>query len=113
MVSHLEFRHARPISRPCGPMDKASVYGTGDSRFESWQGHFFKPLPYDCITMRAGKCETAHGVSELRGVRSSRGVTVSTLDSDSSDGGSNPFGSFFGGLQMYEALLPGRLSDLF
>ena len=21
-------------------MDKASVYGTGDSRFESWQGHF-------------------------------------------------------------------------
>ena len=21
-------------------MDKASVYGTGDSRFEFWQGHF-------------------------------------------------------------------------
>ena len=26
---------------PCGPMDKASVYGTGDCRFESYQGHFF------------------------------------------------------------------------
>ena len=26
--------------RPCGPMDKASVYGTGDCRFESYQGHF-------------------------------------------------------------------------
>ena len=24
---------------PCGPMDKASVYGTGDCRFESYQGH--------------------------------------------------------------------------
>ena len=24
--------------RPCGPMDKASVYGTGDCRFESYQG---------------------------------------------------------------------------
>ena len=23
---------------PCGPMDKASVYGTGDCRFESYQG---------------------------------------------------------------------------
>ena len=22
------------------PMDKASAYGTGGSRFESWQGHF-------------------------------------------------------------------------
>ena len=30
-----------PISnggRPCGPMDKASDYESGDSRFESWQG---------------------------------------------------------------------------
>ena len=24
----------------CGPMDKASVYGTGDCRFESYQDHF-------------------------------------------------------------------------
>ena len=24
--------------RPCGPMDKASDYESGDSRFESWQG---------------------------------------------------------------------------
>ena len=27
--------------RPCGPTDKASDYGSGDSRFESWQGRFF------------------------------------------------------------------------
>ena len=27
--------------RPCGPMDKASDYESGDSRFESWQGRFF------------------------------------------------------------------------
>ena len=32
---------ATSCTRPCGPMDKASVYGTGDSRFESWQGQFY------------------------------------------------------------------------
>ena len=26
---------------PCGPMDKASDYESGDSRFESWQGRNF------------------------------------------------------------------------
>ena len=26
------------VCRPCGPMDKASDYESGDSRFESWQG---------------------------------------------------------------------------
>ena len=26
------------VWRPCGPMDKASDYESGDSRFESWQG---------------------------------------------------------------------------
>ncbi len=25
---------------PCGPMDKASDYESGDSRFEFWQGRF-------------------------------------------------------------------------
>ena len=25
-------------SWPCGPMEKASDYESGDSRFESWQG---------------------------------------------------------------------------
>ncbi len=25
---------------PCGPMDKASDYKSGDFRFESWQGRF-------------------------------------------------------------------------
>ena len=33
------------INWPCGPMDKASDYESGDSRFKSWQGqcffHFF------------------------------------------------------------------------
>ena len=27
------------IHWPCGPMDKASAYGAGDCRFESYQGH--------------------------------------------------------------------------
>ena len=26
------------VNWPCGPMDKASDYGSGDSRFKSWQG---------------------------------------------------------------------------
>ena len=30
--------NASPTWWPCGPMDKASDYGSGDSRFESWQG---------------------------------------------------------------------------
>ena len=32
------FTGGQSPERPCGPMDKASVYATGDSRFESWQG---------------------------------------------------------------------------
>ena len=31
-------------SWPCGPMDKASDYESGDSRFKSWQGHFLFSL---------------------------------------------------------------------
>ena len=27
---------------PCGPMDKASDYESGDSRFESWQGRILE-----------------------------------------------------------------------
>ena len=30
--------------RPVGLMDKASASGAGDSRFESWAGHFTNPL---------------------------------------------------------------------
>ena len=30
--------HSFVVWRPCGPMDKASDYESGDSRFESWQG---------------------------------------------------------------------------
>ena len=29
------------INWPCGPMDKASDYESGDSRFKSWQGQLF------------------------------------------------------------------------
>ena len=29
--------HQNPHTRVCGPMDKAPVYGTGDSRFDPWQ----------------------------------------------------------------------------
>jgi hypothetical protein len=29
---------------PCGPMDKASDYESGDSRFESWQGRIDNAL---------------------------------------------------------------------
>ena len=32
------------VWRPCGPMDKAPDYGSGDSRFESWQGRFSFPF---------------------------------------------------------------------
>ena len=39
VVESLRARHS--VRRPCGPMDKASVYGTGDCRFESYQGHFY------------------------------------------------------------------------
>ena len=28
--------------RPCGAMDNASAYGAEDSRFESWQGRYFR-----------------------------------------------------------------------
>ena len=34
------FLNSFQLFRSCGPMDKASVYGTGDCRFESYQGHF-------------------------------------------------------------------------
>ncbi len=41
---------------PCGPMDKASDYGSGDSRFESWQGRFFFLLlsPYCILWWKIG-----------------------------------------------------------
>ncbi len=31
----------RPSGRPCGPMDKAPNYESGDCRFESCKGHIF------------------------------------------------------------------------
>ena len=32
----------------CGPMDKAPVYGTGDSRFDPWQNQNFCPFVCPC-----------------------------------------------------------------
>ena len=29
------------VNGSCGPMDKAPVYGTGDSRFDPWQDQLF------------------------------------------------------------------------
>ena len=37
------------VGRPCGPTDKASDYGSGDSRFESWQGRFFFLFFFSCF----------------------------------------------------------------
>ena len=47
--THGEYVRNQPVlcvplldrQRPCGPMDKASDYGSGDSRFESWRGRYF------------------------------------------------------------------------
>ena len=44
---------------PCGPMDKAPDYGSGDSRFESWHGRrqptFFFFLQNSIILLAQGK----------------------------------------------------------
>ena len=36
-------------TRPRGPMDKASAYGAGDSRFESWRGHIVQEYQFHCL----------------------------------------------------------------
>ena len=71
--------------RPRGLMDKASVFGTEDCRFESYRGQTFRSGKY----CRSGLLLNMHGPSWW-----SYGVTVSTLDFESSDGGSNPPWSF-------------------
>ena len=38
----MSLRQRLPAMRPVGLMDKASASGAGDSRLESWAGHFFK-----------------------------------------------------------------------
>ena len=45
------FREKRKFSRrtwPRGPTDKASDYESGDSRFESWRGRFFRIMLSYC-----------------------------------------------------------------
>ena len=78
-------------------MDKASVYGTGDCRFESYQDHFWSVR----IGFSLRTTSERHNFLYLNSRRlrfmftSSNGVTVSTLDFESSDGGSNPPGTLF------------------
>ena len=39
-INDIEYilENLQSVTWPCGPMDKASVYGTEDSRFDPWQG---------------------------------------------------------------------------
>ena len=69
-------------------MDKASVFGTEDCRFESYRGQFFSLYEVLCGRLSIG-------LAEKEALRWSYGVTVSTLDFESSDGGSNPPGTSF------------------
>ena len=78
--------------RPVGPMDKASASGAGDSRFESWAGHF---LCNTSITTATGPKQkvrwktTARGFEPLRAEPNgflvhhlSHSVTVSHADGE-------------------------------
>ena len=72
---------------PVGLMDKASASGAGDSRFESWAGHsyvHFGVVVLDMVFLRV------IAYDHLLDIIRPRGVTASTLDSESSDRGSNP-----------------------
>ena len=42
--------------RSCGPMDKASAYGAGDCRFESYQDHFYRLAHGSVLTFRLRHC---------------------------------------------------------
>ena len=52
--------------RSCGPMDKASVYGTGDCRFESYQDQFYMSMLYS-----EGMLQQTHFAEMLSAVHSS------------------------------------------
>ncbi len=98
--------------RPVGLMDKASAPGVGDSRFESWAGHFSccwraratyhtrTHVPFNSSVPVAGRRAARSTVSQpcgllfVFGCQRPRGVTVSTLDPESSDRGSNPCEAF-------------------
>ena len=45
---------------PCGPMDKASDYESGDSRFESWQGRTFLKLQEENISNINSRLSLVH-----------------------------------------------------
>lgn len=90
-------REAKSAMWPCGLMDKALVLGTKDCRFESCQGQACEDrIARPC--WRAAVCGrrqppaagSPHASGHTEDVKWPRGVTVSTLDSESSDRGSNP-----------------------
>ena len=67
-INELIFKHCLQIfkkfvARPVGLMDKVSASGAGDSRFESWAGHFvlFRHKMHGCprsIQVHVNSCST-------------------------------------------------------
>ena len=43
------------VNGPRGPMDKASVFGTEDCRFESYRGHLFSEYVLESQQLVSGK----------------------------------------------------------
>ena len=72
---------------PVGLMDKASASGAGDSRFESWAGHSY--VHFGVVVLHMVFLRVI-AYDDLLDIIRPRGVTASTLDSESSDRGSNP-----------------------
>lgn len=78
MVAHCLNR----CHRPCGPMDKASDYESGDSRFESWQGRRLLPLIISAMTFAFLRQAGARGASVSPYGRYKRGVTAKEVRYD-------------------------------
>ena len=74
-------------------MDKASASGAGDSRFESWAGHSY--VHFGVVVLHMVFLRVI-AYDDLLDIIRPRGVTASTLDSESSDRGSNPREASFG-----------------
>ena len=52
--------HYTCIQRPRGPMDKASAYGAGDCRFESYRGHLCLRWGWGSCSHHPGTCRQQH-----------------------------------------------------
>ena len=46
--THESGSYGKIVFGSCGPMDKAPVYGTGDSRFDPWQDQLFVGIYFLC-----------------------------------------------------------------